>query len=116
NAGVGGVCIEVGGFEHRDAAPGGDGGRSDIVPGFAVVGRELDEAVVGTDPEEGGVEGRGGNGVDDAAFAVAGDLRGGGGVEVGGDAGIGAREIGADLDPGAGAVGGFEEELVGVVE
>lgn len=47
------VGIEVGRLLHRrDAAPGRDDVRRHVLPRLAVVLRDLDETVVGADPEE----------------------------------------------------------------
>src|SRR6185312_13539272 len=104
DAGVGDVLIEVRRFDHRHATPRRDRRRRDIVPRLAVVARDLNETIVGADPDHWHENGRWRDGVDDAALAVAIDLRGRRGVERGRHARIGAREIVADLRPALGAV------------
>ena len=66
DGGIGGFDVEVAGLDLRDLAPGGHGGRRDVVPVLAVVASDVDEAVVGADPDGCGAERRRADGVDDA--------------------------------------------------
>ena len=118
DGGVGGLAIEVTGFNLRDFAPGGHLGGGGIGPVFAVVGGDLDEAVVGADPDHGGCDGRGADGVDDAEAVghLLIDVFGGDGIEVGRKLGFDAGEVGRDFLPGFAAIAGAKDELVGVVE
>ena len=93
DGGVGGFGIEVAGLDLRDLAPGGHRRRGDVVPVLAVVAGDVDEAVVGADPNGIGVERRGADGVDDAEAVGHGlvNVLGGNGIEGRGDVGMEAR-------------------------
>ena len=95
--------VEVRGLEDADLRPGGEGLRRDVLPGFGVVPRDPDEAVVGAGPDQAVGDGREGEGVNDAAARALRVARpGGDGVEVGRDAGVLARQVGAEPSPSGG--------------
>ena len=81
----------------------------------AIIGCELDVAVVRANPHHRRIERRRRDGVDDAALAIAINLRGGGGIERGWRAGIGAREVRTDLCPALRGIHRLEKKLARVV-
>src|SRR5579875_4144759 len=63
--------IEMGGFDQADFAPFCKALRGDVFPGFSAVARELDQSVIGADPDFTRAQSRRSNGVDDAALRLA---------------------------------------------
>src|SRR5205085_10943088 len=116
NCGISLMHVEVRGVHHHDLTPSGQGGRRDGSPSLAVVVSPMNEAVVRADPDRGRAQGRGRDGVDDAAARLLRRVGGRGRVEVRRHAWVFAREDGAYLRPALAAVRGLEEELVAEVE
>jgi hypothetical protein len=110
--------VKMAGFDLRDLAPGGHGRWGDVTPGLAIVAGDVDQAVVGSGPDGGSAQRRGSDGVDDAEAIghLLVNIPGGDGVEVCGHFRPQAGKIGADFFPGAAAVPGTHDELIGVVE
>jgi len=106
DGGVRGGSVDVGGFDVGDFAPGSEFGRRDVGPGFTVVASELDEAIVGANPNLLGVDEGWSDGVDDAAAFGFRSIGGGGRIEIGWRARIFASEIGADGLPRLAVIGG----------
>ena len=65
---VGGVRIEMRRVHDRDLRPRRQRRRGHVVPGLAAVTRDMNQAVVGADPDRALVEIRRRNGIDHAAL------------------------------------------------
>ena len=110
---VGGQRSEASGVHDRHLGPRADARRRDILPGHAVVGRHMDQPVVGADPDPVDVLVRRRDGVDDAArrglrrriARILADARRHGPRL--------ARQVGAQLLPVRAAVDGLPEMVVG---
>ncbi len=117
DGGVDGIFIEMRGVELGDLAPGGEIGRSDVLPVFAGVCGDVDKAIVGADPDDVLLSRRGRDRVNDAAvFALRGIVGNKLLSEVRGNAGIFARQVGTDFMPAVSVVVGGEEYVRSEIE
>ena len=116
--GVGGLRIEMAGFDLRNLAPRRHRRRRDVVPVLAVVAGDVDQAIVGAHPDGCGLQRRRADGVDhaEAIRHRLVDIFGSDGIEVRGHRRVQARQIGADLFPGLAAIARAHDELIGVIE
>ena len=107
DGGIGRLQVIVRSFELRDFAPGRK--RVDGLPSFPAIARELDEAVIGADPNSVDVAERRANAVDDAAMGLV--AGGGKRQETLRHAGILASEVRTDLLPMLAAISGLEQNI-----
>src|SRR5678815_4105350 len=97
DARVGSTRIAMRRLDVRDATPRGERRRRDVLPRLAIVGGDLDVAVVRSDPDQRRLNWRRRNRVDDAALSVTIGVRRGGCIERRRNTGIGPSEVWTDL-------------------
>src|SRR5207302_5994068 len=114
--GVGGASFEPRRFDQADHGPFGKTFRSDVGPSFSIVTRELDQAIVGADPDQAFLFRRFRNGEDQVVELDAGLVFGDGAARVLLLRFVVAREVWADGLPGMAAIVRTEEELGRVIE
>jgi hypothetical protein len=101
---VGGCLIEMRGVQLGDFAPRSELGRRDVLPVLAAIARDLDQAIVGSGPDQVGVFGRWRDGIDHAAMLAFGGIVGDERAEGRGNSGIFTSQVGADDLPTVAAV------------
>ena len=111
------VRVEMRRFEHRHLAPRVHPGWCYVLPRLPIVGRDVNVAVVGADPEERRADRRRRDRVDDAeALGLNRDVGGGGGIQIRRHARVLARHVLADPRPALAAVSGLEEVLIAEIQ
>ena len=108
---VGGARFEWGWLDQADRGPLGKAFGSDVGPGFAIVAGELDEAVVGADPDQALLLRRFRDGENQIVKLDAGLVLGDGAAGILLLGFVVAGEVGADGLPGMAAVVRTEKEL-----
>src|SRR6185312_11457171 len=110
--------VEMPGFDLGNLAPGGERRRRDVVPPCAVVGGDVNKAVVGACPYCLSIERRRADGIDntEAMRHRLIDIFRGDRIEGCGQGRIDAREVRADLFPCPYTIAAAEDKLIGVVE
>src|SRR3954471_6348590 len=103
-------------FDTADAAPRRDRRRRHVLPCLSIVGGQLNDAVVGADPDHVRVHRGWTDGIDDPALTIAVSVFCRDWIEAGGNTWIRPRQVRTDLRPCLRAVGGTKKKLTGVIE
>jgi len=110
------VHVKVRRFDHHDFGPRSHGRWRDILPGLAVVVRQMNQAVVGADPDQRRAQRRRRNRINYAAPFLFRRVRGRSFIQVRRRPWIFTRHVLTDLGPALAAVRRLVEKLIAVIE